>query len=148
MPNSALMEDRNQMIIEPKKTAVAYRCPDCGAGVMSAVDVFSLSADRVRLKCSDPECPSRKGNVESDANRHLDVVAVKDAEGGKVRLTVPCIFCGKPHTFTVNTSIFFGKDIFVMSCPSKVTVPPRLGIRPTTLCIEVVLPAPFAPMTP
>ena len=111
------MEDRNQMIIEPKKTSVAYRCPDCGAGVMSAVDVFSLSADRVRLKCSDPECPSRKGNGESDANRHLDVVAVKDAEGGKVRLTVPCIFCGKPHTFTVNTSIFFGKDIFVMSCP-------------------------------
>ena len=105
------------MIIEPKKTAVAYRCPDCGAGVMSAVDVFSLSADRVRLKCSDPECPSRQGENASDANRHLDVIAVKDGEEGKVRLIVPCIFCGKPHIFTVNTSLFFGRELFVLSCP-------------------------------
>lgn len=111
------MEDRDQMIIEPKRTAVAYRCPDCGTGVMSAVDVFNLAADRVRLKCSDPECPTVKNKSADGPNGHLDIVAVKDAEGGKVRLCVPCIFCGKPHTFTVNTSLFFGKDLFLLSCP-------------------------------
>jgi len=36
---------------------------------------------------------------------------------GTVRLTVPCIFCSKPHTFTVNTSLFFSKELFVLPCP-------------------------------
>ena len=39
------------MILEPKKTTVAYRCPECGAGVLSVVDIFALSANRVKLKC-------------------------------------------------------------------------------------------------
>ena len=69
------MEDRNQMIIEPKKTAVAYRCPDCGAGVMSVVGVFSLSAEMLKLKCS---C----GHSEMSMVRTSD---------GKIRFTVPCL---------------------------------------------------------
>ena len=40
------------MILENKKTTIAYRCPACGSGVMSAVDIFRLSADMVKLKCT------------------------------------------------------------------------------------------------
>ena len=59
------------MILEPKKTTVAYRCPECGAGVLSIVGMFSLSANRLKLKC---DC----GKSE------LDVVLQDD----KVRLTM------------------------------------------------------------
>lgn len=121
------------MIVEPKKTTVAFRCPDCGSGVMSAVGMFSLSADRIVLRCSNPDCPSYKERKQNEAeekgkadgektgarsNKELDIVYLKEsADSGKVRLTVPCIFCGKPHTFTLNSSVFFGKDVFVLSCP-------------------------------
>ena len=88
------------MILEPKKTTVAYRCPECGAGVLSIVGMFSLSANRLKLKC---DC----GKSE------LDVVLQDD----KVRLTVPCIFCRKPHVFTVNKQIFYGRDLVVIPCP-------------------------------
>ena len=40
------------MVLESKQTTVAYRCPHCGAGVLSAVGMFSLAADMVKLKCT------------------------------------------------------------------------------------------------
>ena len=89
------------MILEPKQTTLAYRCPSCGAGVLSVVDLFRIRADMVKLKC---DC----GGSEMTAVQSKD---------GKVRLTVPCILCPNPHSFTVNTSIFFGKDLFVLPCP-------------------------------
>ena len=89
------------MILETKQTTVAYRCPHCGAGVLSAVGFFSLSADMVKLKCT---C----GQSEMTA------VAQHD---GKVRLTVPCLVCPTPHLFTVSQSVFFGRELFVFSCP-------------------------------
>lgn len=89
------------MVIEPKRTTVAYRCPACGQTVMSAVDIFSLNAAMVKLKC---EC----GGSELTA---------VDAGDGRVRLSVPCLACPKPHVFTVNRSVFFGKDIFLLPCP-------------------------------
>lgn len=122
------------MLLEPKKTTVAYRCPQCGSGIMSAVGMFSLSADRIVLRCSNSDCPSyktRKAREKDEtknkkptaagdprSNDELDIVYYKDsADAGKVRLTVPCIFCGKPHTYTLNSSVFFGKDVFMLSCP-------------------------------
>lgn len=89
------------MVLDAKQTTVAYRCPECGTGVMSAVNIFSLSADMVKLKCT---C----GKSE------MTVVSQKD---GKVRLTVPCLACPTPHSFTLNTSLFFGKDLFSLQCP-------------------------------
>ena len=89
------------MVLDPKQTTVAYRCPHCGAGIMSAVGIFALSADMVKLKCT---C----GKSE------MTVVYSKDS---KVRLTVPCLVCPNPHTFTLNSSLFFGKDLFTMQCP-------------------------------
>lgn len=89
------------MVLDTKQTTVAYRCPHCGAGVMSIVGLFALSADMVRLKCT---C----GKSE------MSIVYSKE---GKVRLTVPCILCPKPHTFTLNSSVFFKNDLFVLPCP-------------------------------
>ena len=68
---------------------------------MSAVGLFALSADMVKLKCT---C----GNSE------MTIVYSKD---GKVRLTVPCLLCAKPHTYTLNSTLFFGKDLFSLQCP-------------------------------
>lgn len=89
------------MVLENKHTTVAYRCPHCGAGVLSAVGVFQLSADMVRLKCTCGES-------------EMTIVYGKD---GKIRFTVPCILCPNPHRFSVNSSVFFGKELFVLPCP-------------------------------
>ena len=88
------------MVLDPKQTTLAYRCPHCGAGVMSLVGLFSLTADMLKLKCDCGE--SELTLVYSD---------------GKVRLTVPCLFCPNPHTFTLNSSVFFGKELFTLPCP-------------------------------
>ncbi|MBQ9760318.1 MAG: hypothetical protein IJW16_03095 [Clostridia bacterium] len=89
------------MVLQPKHTTVAYRCPHCGAGVMSAVGAFSLSADMVKLKC---DCKKSE----------MTLVHRPD---GKVRLTVPCIVCAQPHHFTVSEKVFYGKELFVLPCP-------------------------------
>lgn len=89
------------MILDPKKTTIAYRCPACGAGVISAVGMFSLSADMVKLKC---DCG------------HSELTMVYTADK-KVRLTVPCLICPKPHQFVVGQNVFFGRDLFVLPCP-------------------------------
>lgn len=89
------------MILEPKKTTVAYRCPHCGSGVISAVSPFAVGADMIKLKC---EC----GKSE------MSIVFGKE---DKVRISVPCMLCPGPHNFTVSSSLFFGKDIFLLPCP-------------------------------
>ena len=63
------------MMIEPNQTTLAYRCPHCGAGVMSVVGMFALSADMIKLKC---DC----------GKSAMEVLPTPD---GKVRLTVPCL---------------------------------------------------------
>jgi hypothetical protein len=55
----------------------------------------------IRLKCT---C----GKSE------MTIVGTRD---GKVRLTVPCMFCPTPHTFLISSNIFYGKDLFAMQCP-------------------------------
>lgn len=89
------------MILEPKQTTVAYRCPHCGTGVMSAVGLFDLHADMVKLKCT---CQKSE----------LKIVYGKD---GNLRFTVPCMLCPNPHTYTVSSNLFFSKELFVLPCP-------------------------------
>lgn len=89
------------MVLTPKQTTIAYRCPRCGAGIMSAVGFFALSGDMLKLKC---DC----GESE---------LVIQHARDGKIRLTVPCILCTKPHQYTVTSSLFFGRELFTLSCP-------------------------------
>ena len=65
------------------------------------VDIFTLSAPMIKLKC---EC----GGSEMTMLKESD---------GKIRLTVPCIVCPKPHSFLLSQSVFFGKDEFFLQCP-------------------------------
>lgn len=88
------------MIIDAKETTVAYRCPHCGAGVMSVVGIFSLTGDMIKLKCS---C----GKSE------MMLAYTKEKS---VRLTVPCIICPKPHNYTVSAGIFFSNELFRLGC--------------------------------
>ena len=89
------------MVVDTKQTTVAYRCPHCGTGVMSAVGMFALRGNMVRLKCTCGE----------------SCMEIEPASDGKVRLTVPCIICPNPHRFTVSENIFFGSELFVLPCP-------------------------------
>ena len=90
------------MVLDSKQTTVAYRCPHCGMGVMSAVNLFALSADMVKLKCT---CGKSEMTV------------VMSKTDSKVRMTVPCLVCPNPHTFTLSSSLFFEKDLFTLQCP-------------------------------
>ena len=38
------------MVLPEKRTTLAYRCPHCGTGVLSAVDVFALGGGMVKPK--------------------------------------------------------------------------------------------------
>ena len=89
------------MVIKPKQTTIAYRCPFCGEGVISAVGLFSLSADMVKLKC---HC----GKSEAE------IVYSKD---DKVRIKVPCLICPNGHSYTLSKNLFFDRDIFLLPCP-------------------------------
>lgn len=89
------------MVLDKKQTTIAYRCPKCGAGVMSMVDIFTLSAPMIKLKC---DC----GGSEMTMVRQAD---------GKIRLSVPCIICPKPHTYLLSPKVFFDKEEFFLQCP-------------------------------
>ncbi len=88
------------MVLDRKDTTVAYRCPSCGSGVMSLVGAFSLSADMIRMRCS---CGGSEMTIQYRPDR-------------KVRLTVPCLFCPTPHTFTVGDDIFFHREVMSFGC--------------------------------
>lgn len=88
------------MILNKKETTIAYRCPSCGSSVMSLVGVFALSGDMIKLKCP---C----GDSE---------LVISYTRDRKVRLTVPCLICPKPHNYTISGSIFFDKEIFTLPC--------------------------------
>ena len=63
------------MILETKQTTVAYRCPHCGSGVMSAVNPFLLKGSMVRLKCS---CGNSVMEVQpAEAGKIYEVASVK-----------------------------------------------------------------------
>ncbi|MBO4355429.1 MAG: hypothetical protein J5850_01060 [Clostridia bacterium] len=81
---------------------IAYRCPECGSGVMSIVGVFKLTGDMLKLKC---DC----GNSEMTMTYTTDK---------KIRLSVPCIVCNNPHNFIVNTDTVYNmeNDVTKLSC--------------------------------
>lgn len=86
----------------PKQRNIAFRCPGCGSAVIGLVGKFALHANMLRLKCS---C----GDEQS-----LDITLSND---GKVRLSVPCLFCRQNHSYVVSESLFFENDRFLLNCP-------------------------------
>lgn len=90
------------MVIKPKQRNIAFRCPECTSTVLGLVGKFALKADMIRLKCSCEE-PSA-----------LDIKTTND---GKLRLSVPCIFCKQNHNYVVSEGVFFDRDSFLLNCP-------------------------------
>ncbi len=88
------------MILDQRKTTLAYRCPSCLGVTTSMIGAFSLSGDLFKLKC---DC----------GNSSLSVEKMRD---GKFRLTVPCLACPKPHNYILSREVFFGSDVFVIPC--------------------------------
>ena len=88
------------MVLDSKETTVAYRCPECGASVMSLVGIFTLTADMIRLKCP---C----GGSE------MEILYTRDK---KIRLNVPCFLCPTPHNYVVSPKMFFNRDLFALPC--------------------------------
>ena len=89
------------MILEPKQTQIAYRCPECGYTIFGLVGPFSLSGNMLRLKC---QCSQSELTMQFTADK-------------KIRLSVPCLFCHQNHNYTVSQSLFFEKELFLLGCP-------------------------------
>ena len=88
------------MILENKHATVAFRCPICGQAILSGLNLFRISGDMLRLKC--PDCDT--------------ALTVNSTNDGKFRLSVPCMFCPKPHSFVLSKETLFDKELFTLPC--------------------------------
>ena len=88
------------MILESKETTLAFRCPLCGQSILSGVNLFRISGDLLRLRC--PDCDT--------------ALTLNKTNDGKFRLSVPCMFCPKPHSYLLGESTLFNKELFALPC--------------------------------
>ena len=88
------------MELRPQDTVVSYRCPACGKSVVSVTGVFALTGDMIKLKCACGES---------------ELIIKKEGEG-KVRLTVPCLFCAKPHAYVISKDLIMSREVFAFPC--------------------------------
>ncbi|MCQ2431213.1 MAG: hypothetical protein MJ175_01280 [Clostridia bacterium] len=88
------------MTVKNTESTIAYRCPHCGSGILSMVGVFALSGDMIKLKC---DC----GQSE---------LIIQNMDDGKLRLTVPCMMCPRPHQYVISRAAFFDKTLFTLPC--------------------------------
>ena len=89
------------MVVSPKQTRIAYRCPHCNTTVFGLIGKFALSADMLRLKC-----PCGKSEL-----------TITYTQEKKVRLSVPCLFCASEHSYLLSQSVFFERELFLLGCP-------------------------------
>ena len=88
------------MVLKNTEATIAYRCPHCGSGILSMVGVFALSGDMIKLKC---DC----GRSE---------LVMQKTNDDRLRLTVPCMFCPKPHQFVITKTAFFEQELISFPC--------------------------------
>jgi len=90
------------MVLNPKETRIAYRCPDCLSAVYGLIGDFIPASGMLRLKCT---CGKSR----------MQVIPSPDRE--KIRFDVPCLFCRQDHRFSVSRSVVFGGRLFLLNCP-------------------------------
>ena len=93
--------DPNSMVEEPKRT-IAYFCPECRQAVVVEKTVFSLAAGPGHIPC-----PCGKSALRTELL------------GDRVKLTVPCLFCGREHTVTCSTHAFLHEPALAFSCAAS-----------------------------
>lgn len=89
------------MILEMKNILAAYRCADCGDTVFGMTGAVALTGDMIKLKC-----PCGKSEM-----------TIKNIPDGKVRITVPCVFCRSDHMFVISKKLLLSKELFTYPCP-------------------------------
>lgn len=82
-------------------TVVACRCPECGAIVADRVNIFKLSGNTHIIRCK--VCGTGYMTITMSAD-------------SKIRLSVPCLVCPHPHPYTLSSTGFFNKDLFLLQC--------------------------------
>lgn len=86
-------------MVEEAKRTIAYLCPACRQSVVVERSVFQLAAAPAQLPC-----PCGKSAVRTEML------------GDRVKLTVPCLFCGREHTVTCSTHAFLHEACLAFSC--------------------------------
>ena len=89
-------------MVEEAKRTLAYLCPACRQGVVIERSVFQLAAAG-----SDLPCPCGKSSLRAELL------------GDRVRLTVPCLFCGRDHTVTCSSRAFLHERLLAFSCAAS-----------------------------
>ncbi len=93
------------MILKQKITNIAYRCPSCTAVTTGFVGSFSLMSDMLKLKCP---CHGSEMTITYTSGNEKEK---------KIRLSVPCLFCGNNHNYMVSQNVFFNSELFLLNCP-------------------------------
>ena len=88
------------MILNPKETTIAYRCPHCGETVLGIAGAFAVAGHRLVLRCAG--CGETAMTLTSQA--------------GKISIDVPCTVCPGNHTYTLGEDIFFGRPLTELAC--------------------------------
>ncbi len=81
---------------------IAYLCPSCRQSVIAERSVFQLAASANELPC-----PCGKSSLRVELM------------GDRVRLTVPCLFCGESHTVVCPSHAFLHERALAFSCASS-----------------------------
>lgn len=89
------------MIQEPKRF-LSYHCPVCRQSVVVERDLFSLAAAPTQIPC-----PCGKSS--------LGIEFLPD----RVRLDVPCLFCGKEHSVSCSSHAFLRERALAFSCSAS-----------------------------
>jgi predicted RNA-binding Zn-ribbon protein involved in translation (DUF1610 family) len=84
-----------------KNTVIASRCPECGAIIADRIDISALQNEEFMVKCKI--CGKSNLTVRKDYD-------------GKIRLNIPCLVCAHQHPYTLGSSSFFEKELFLLQC--------------------------------
>lgn len=87
---------------QEEKRYLSYICPQCRQSVVVERTLFSLAAAPAHI-----QCPCGKSEL------------VVEFLPQRVRLTVPCLFCGHEHTVSCPSHAFVGQKALAFSCAAS-----------------------------
>ena len=89
-------------MVHETKRFLSYICPRCMQSVIVERDLFSLAAAPAHIKCP---CGKSEMGVEFLPDR--------------VKLTVPCLFCGREHSVFCSSRAFIREKALAFSCAAS-----------------------------
>ena len=89
-------------MVQQTNRFLSYICPHCLQSVIVERDLFSLAASKAHIPCP---CGKSELTVEFQPNR--------------VRMTVPCLFCGREHSVSCSSRAFIREKALAFSCAAS-----------------------------